>query len=129
MVCPQCGEAYLSAETVRAMERLVAESLARSGEGTPEAFRFMRKALGLKATQVSKLFGVTPETISRWEHGERNPEPRAVKLLGALVVEHLAGRDHLLDYLQSLDGVRPAAEAAGVPARERQLVFPAPPAP
>ncbi len=101
-VCPVCGESYLSSDTLRSLERSVAEALARSGAGTPEAFRYMRKAIGLKAVEVAELFGVTPETVSRWENGERQPEPRAVKLIGALVVEHQAGRSDLLDYLRSL---------------------------
>lgn len=30
----------------------------------------MRKAAGFRAVEVADLFGVRPETISRWEHGE-----------------------------------------------------------
>jgi putative zinc finger/helix-turn-helix YgiT family protein len=117
-VCPACGESYLSGETLRTLERGVAEALARSGAGSPEAFRYMRKVVGLKAVEVAELFGVTPETVSRWENGERQPEPRAVKLIGALVVEHLAGRSDVLDYLRSL------SRDQGEPPSEHRLTLP-----
>jgi putative zinc finger/helix-turn-helix YgiT family protein len=118
-VCPACGENYLSGETLRTLERSVAEALARSGVGTPEAFRYMRKAISLKAVEVAELFAVVPETVSRWENGERQPEPRAVKMLGALVVEHMDGRSDLLDYLRAVG----REELAEQPA-DRNLVVP-----
>lgn len=116
-VCSSCGEAILSGETVRALERQVAGALSHSGAGTPEAFRYMRKVIGLRALEVAELFGVTPETVSRWENGERSPEPRAVKLLGALVVENLEGRTDLLDYLRSL-----GSEETNQPAERRLTI-------
>jgi putative zinc finger/helix-turn-helix YgiT family protein len=116
--CPACGECYLSGETVRALEQGVAEALARGGIGTADAFRYMRKVIGLKALEVAGLFGVAPETVSRWENGERRPEPRAVKGLGALVVEHLAGRTDLLDYLQTVGPAKSAEDFA-----ERRIVI------
>ncbi len=119
MVCPGCGEDLVSAETLRGLERGVAEALARDGARTPEAFRYMRKAIGLKAMDVAELLDVTPETVSRWENGERQPETRAAKLLGILVIDHSAGRAEIQTYLQSLRKDRPA------PPTERRLHLPA----
>jgi YgiT-type zinc finger domain-containing protein len=61
MVCPSCGENYLSVETMGQMGWMVAIDLAREGVGTPEAFRYMRKRLKLKAVELAELLGVSPE--------------------------------------------------------------------
>jgi putative zinc finger/helix-turn-helix YgiT family protein len=118
LVCPKCGENYLTADTMGQVDRLVAGALARDGVATSQAFRFMRKAIGLRAVELAELFAVTPETVSRWETGERAPAGEAVKLLALLVVEHLAGRSEALDYLRSLR--RAPAEKSGA----RCLEFP-----
>jgi hypothetical protein len=62
----------------------------------------------------------TPETVSRWENGERQPETRAAKLLGLMVIDHSAGRAEIQQYLRSLSKVRTAP-----PTTERRLHFPA----
>lgn len=40
---------------------------------TPEQLRTWREARGLSQQQVAELLGVTPFTVYRWEHGDRNP--------------------------------------------------------
>lgn len=106
LVCPKCGESYLDAETLGQVEHRVAGELAMEGADTSEAFRFMRKAIGLRAREVADLFGVTPETVSRWETGERQPADAAVKLLAVLVIEYLAGRNHALEVLRAAEHAR-----------------------
>jgi len=102
LVCPSCGETYLSAETLQQIGALVATDLAREGVGTPEAFRYMRKKLQLPAKELAVLFDVSPEAVSRWEHGVHQPDARAVRLLGAMVLESLGEPPRLLEYLRSL---------------------------
>lgn len=48
-------------------ELLAAAALARHGVCTSEAFKFIRKSLGMRATDLGAVLGVAPETISRWE--------------------------------------------------------------
>ena len=110
MVCPACGEDYLSAETLRRLGALVAADLAREGVGTPEAFRYLRKQLQLPAKELAALLDVSPEAISRWEHGVHQPDPKAVKLLGAMVLESLGEGPGLLSYLRSLKEERERRE-------------------
>lgn len=102
LVCPTCHESYLSAETLRRLGALVAADLAREGVGTSEAFRYMRKRLQLQAKELAALLEVSPEAISRWEHGVHQPDPKAVRLLGAMVLESLGEGPGLLRYLRSL---------------------------
>jgi putative zinc finger/helix-turn-helix YgiT family protein len=101
-VCPICGETYIGFEDLGRFEHAVASTLAREGTSSPEAFRFMRKSLGIPAVELAELLDVTPETVSRWEHGKLRVERRSLALLGSLVLEHAEGRTSMLDHLRSL---------------------------
>jgi len=61
---------------------------------------------GSSRVEVAELMSVTPETVSRWVNGERQPAPRAVRLLGALVLESIEGRCSLMEYLRSVGSQR-----------------------
>ena len=61
----------------------------------------MRRVLGAKAVDVAELFGVTPETISRWETG-RVPFDRAAWItLGTIVLDRLEGSEVTIDRLRA----------------------------
>lgn len=101
-VCSHCGESYLDAKTLERFELTVAVDLALAGETKGEVFKFIRKAVGLKATELAELLGVAPETISRWETGERAVDRGAFALLGDIAQERLEGRASTLDMLKSM---------------------------
>ena len=109
MSCARSGRFLLSGTSLL-LERInlwVADELAGAGLASGEAFRFMRKALGLKATDLSELVYTTPETISRWETGKLDPiDPNALALLGALVADRIHGRETLRDRLRALRSPR-----------------------
>jgi putative zinc finger/helix-turn-helix YgiT family protein len=94
-ICEACGESFVSLEALERAELTIAAELARRGVRTGEAFRFMRKALGLKSKALAELFDLQPETVSRWEKGTQTLDPRAFALLGSVVVDRLAGRGEL----------------------------------
>jgi putative zinc finger/helix-turn-helix YgiT family protein len=101
-VCPQCGREFVGIDTAQEFELSVAEQLAREGPPTGEAFRYMRKALGMSAVEAARLLGVKPETISRWEKGRRTANPALVVLMGTIVLESLKGERTTADRLHSL---------------------------
>jgi putative zinc finger/helix-turn-helix YgiT family protein len=106
--CPKCGEVVLDLDDVGRAELAVAQSLATEGPVDGETFRFMRKVLGLKAVDVASLFGVAPETVSRWETGARDVDKGSWALLGTMVVERINGQENTLQRLRSLSkGKRP----------------------
>ncbi|HET7506698.1 MAG TPA: helix-turn-helix transcriptional regulator [Kofleriaceae bacterium] len=72
----------------------------------------MRKALGMKAIELAQAFNVAPETISRWENGQREVDWPEFMLLGFLIDDKLAGRTTTLSRLQAL--AEPAQEAGRV---------------
>lgn len=93
--CSACDEALVAHEELRRFDLLVADALARQAERKPERVRFMRRALGLKGVELARLLDVTPETVSRWEHGaaDREMDTRSFALLGAMVADALSGRE------------------------------------
>jgi putative zinc finger/helix-turn-helix YgiT family protein len=102
-ICASCNESYVTDEDLSRAELTIAAELARRGVRTGEAFRFMRKALGLKSNALAELFDLQPETVSRWEKGTQTLDPRAFALLGSVVVDRLAGREELaLERLRAL---------------------------
>jgi DNA-binding transcriptional regulator YiaG len=95
-VCSSCGEHIVDGAMVKKFELMVAQLLADNGQRTPEAFRFMRKVLGLRAVDLAPLIGVGPETISRYETGAREIDPIRFGVLATLVADSLAGRQDAL---------------------------------
>jgi putative zinc finger/helix-turn-helix YgiT family protein len=101
-VCSSCGETYLEAKTLGRFELRVAVSLAEAGETKGEVFKFIRKAVGLRAADLGDLLGVAPETISRWETGERPVDRGAFALVADMAHEALEGQARTLDMLRSI---------------------------
>ncbi|MEQ8454956.1 MAG: helix-turn-helix domain-containing protein [Sandaracinaceae bacterium] len=100
--CEQCGARYVSLPELERADLLAAAWLAEHGVREREAFRFMRKALGMRAVDLSELLDVAPETVSRWERGALPVEPRACALLGTLVCERVEGHERTLQRLRAL---------------------------
>lgn len=88
-VCRECGEWTLSAQDV---ERLELQSAIQALGGfllTGPILREVRKALGLKQTELAEKLGVAWETVSRWESEKRPMELWVKAALMGLVIEAL----------------------------------------
>jgi len=90
--------------------RLVAAYAARLGLVNPLAFRFTRKALGLRAADLGERFCVSGETISHWETGATRLPFVAWGLLVALVFDAIGETGTLEACLR--DALSPAAGRA-----------------
>jgi putative zinc finger/helix-turn-helix YgiT family protein len=101
-VCSACGDGTFAGDDLHRFELSVARWLADSGVRSPDTFRFMRKALGMRAVDLGKLLDIAAETISRWENGAMPVETRAFALLGALVADRLEGRESTIERLNAL---------------------------
>lgn len=128
LVCGACGESIVSARHLATFELGAAMMLASSGRTSPEVFRFMRKAVGLRAADLAELLDVKPETVSRWENGHLPVEGRAFALLGGIVRDRLgraagdqfAGRgdtEALLRAVRNPAKVRRALKLGGISVR------------
>ena len=114
LVCPGCGEdeSVISNSELERVELHVARRLAYNGEATPDAFRFMRRALGFTGAEVAALLDVSSASVSIWER-EANTMPRSAWLaLAAMVNDRVEGRATISD----------AAKAAEHPREEHGVI-------
>lgn len=101
-MCKKCGAMYVDARDGERFELAIASSLADTGVASAEAFRFMRKAIGMNAEKLAELLGVARETVSRWETGKRGVDRGAALVLGSLVIDKLHGFDTTIKRLHAL---------------------------
>jgi DNA-binding transcriptional regulator YiaG len=86
-VCRKCSAVFLHGRSLEEVDLEIGCRLAIHGRASGASFRFMRKALALRGAEVAELLGVTAETVSRWENGQRAVDPIAWISLGSLVLE------------------------------------------
>jgi DNA-binding transcriptional regulator YiaG len=101
-VCKACNESLVDQDTLEVFGLLAGKTLADAGEITGPAFRAMRVALGLSGRAVAEELGVPPETISRWENGERPVDRFAWLVLAAIVTDQVDDKNDTRAQLRAL---------------------------
>lgn len=101
-VCERCDETVFDYDVLHAFNLAIAGKLAELGASSNEAFKFMRTAIGMRAADLAALLDVAPETVSRWETGQRSVDRGALMVLGAIVLDQIEGKTKTLDRLQAL---------------------------
>lgn len=109
--CVSCGKTQWSPEQASRFRLQIAAWLAKKGIQSGHAFKFMRKALGLKAVELSRLLSLAPETVSRWERGHRQCDPKAMTIVGTMIMDRLAGHDETIDRLRAMHNPPPESAA------------------
>lgn len=99
--CDGCGETYVDDHALEQVELAIASELGRLGRLTGEAFKFMRKSIGLRGIDLAELLNVTGETVSRWERDVVPIDHAAFAVLGALVADKREGRTRMRDLLNA----------------------------
>ena len=99
--CPSCGELSYDGSDLEACEQAAAKWLAEHGVRTPQELKFMRKAVGLRATELAAWLDVTPETISHWETGKHAPDVVTRSTIASIVLDTLRGESATRDRLQA----------------------------
>jgi len=90
-VCPHCEESLVRGDVLGRFERAVVAAVVAAGGQGGETVRLLRGALGVRATDLADLLGVTPETISRWENGKHTIDRATWATLAALATEGVDG--------------------------------------
>lgn len=102
-------DVLVDGEVIADFELRIAKWLCERGELPGVALKFVRHRLGLKQVELAELLGFNPETLSRWETGER-PVPRLVRVvLVNIVIDRLVGEHHTLERLRGANDP-PSAE-------------------
>ncbi|MCA9602012.1 MAG: helix-turn-helix domain-containing protein [Myxococcales bacterium] len=99
--CAKCGEITIAGPLVQAEDLCIAHWLATRGARTPEAMKFMRKAIGMNSKAFAGALHVSPETVSRWESGEIQPDAHRVAFAVGMVAELLGLRPQMRDILDA----------------------------
>lgn len=90
--CKACGEILPEIQNAKQVHEWIAEYLVKKlSPLTGQEFRFLRKQLGMSATELAEFLGVTPVTVSRWENGKESVGPQSDRLLRAFFVTRPAG--------------------------------------
>jgi DNA-binding XRE family transcriptional regulator len=100
--CRACGASFLENDSLQRADLEVACELARHGPPAGDAFRFLRKTLGMRGVDLAALLDVTPETISRWENGQRPVDRAAWLTVGSMVLERAARDPETLERMRAL---------------------------
>ncbi|MBX3232945.1 MAG: helix-turn-helix domain-containing protein [Labilithrix sp.] len=109
-VCRRCRASFVDGRLLERFDLAIACDLAMRGPADGETFRFLRKAIGLAAATLAELLGVSAETISRWENGQRAVDGPAWITVGTLVLERAGRPTSTLDRLGVLArDARPAS--------------------
>ena len=78
----ECGRVIAEIPAIKPLMRLIARDLIGSPVSLAgDEIRFLRKRLGMKATQFAKILGVEAETISRFENDKQPPSESLDKLI------------------------------------------------
>jgi YgiT-type zinc finger domain-containing protein len=101
LVCRGCGEAVVSGADLGRAELIAARRLIDAGARSGTLLSWTRRSLGLLATDLAGLLGVTAETVSRWENDRVEPEPAVWNVVADLVDDRLSGRTRTLDRLRT----------------------------
>ena len=85
--CKACGEVLPEIPNVKQVHKWIAEYLVKKQSPlTGGEFRFLRKHMGMIASELASFLGVTPVTISRWENDKETVGPQSDRLLRAFFV-------------------------------------------
>jgi YgiT-type zinc finger domain-containing protein len=99
--CGKCGEGFFDLADLSRADLLAATELANRGIQEGAAFRFMRKAAGLRGADIAELLNVREATVSRWENDHDPVDRAAWAALAAIVSEKAAGQTTTIDRLRA----------------------------
>jgi DNA-binding transcriptional regulator YiaG len=89
--CRACGQEFETGADLERFELHVARAALDMGVLAGGILRYARKALGLRATDLAELLGVTAETVSHWENDRTEISRAAWVAIGDLVEDRING--------------------------------------
>jgi putative zinc finger/helix-turn-helix YgiT family protein len=109
--CPGCGEYEAVIPKIEQLHRVIAMGVAKKVPRlSASEIRFLRTYLGWSGADFAAHMGVSPETVSRWEHGSARMGPAAERLLRLAALTREPSSDYSLDVLKEVAQKKPAAQ-------------------
>lgn len=99
--CPACKEVFYDGPGLGAFEEQAAVWLAEHGVRSPAELKFMRKAAGIRASDLASWLDVSAETVSHWETGKHTPDVITRSVIASIVLDAISGATTTRDRLQS----------------------------
>jgi len=108
--CSACGIEDIGIPRIEQLHRVLATHFINQTRAlAPVEIRFLRKHIGLSTTDFAKCMGVSRETVSRWETGNKPMGAQADRLIRLLVATSMPITDYAAkDTLSDIDSSRPA---------------------
>jgi putative zinc finger/helix-turn-helix YgiT family protein len=84
--CLACGETYASIPNTQRLHLLIGSHICEKRKALlrPDEILFLRKDLHLRAKELAKILGASPQAVSRWENGKKPIGETHDRLLRAL---------------------------------------------
>lgn len=110
--CPACGTSEVAIPRLALLHRTIALAVAKStARLTGVEIRFLRKHIGWSGRDFARHFGVTPETVSRWENDKEPMGATADRLLRVLAVRNQPVEAYPTEQLSAVALTEPVAES------------------
>jgi len=101
--CSKCGEFAVAIPRIEQLHRAIATILIQKKSClTGDEVNFLRKYLGWSGADFARHIGVTPETVSRWEHDKEVMSPPADRALRLMVATRQPVTEYPLETLQNI---------------------------
>jgi putative zinc finger/helix-turn-helix YgiT family protein len=107
--CGSCGNEEIGIPRIGELHRVLAQTFVTQHRMlAPVEIRFLRKHIGLSASDFAPMMGVSRETVSRWETGAKPIGAVADRLLRLLVFTHQPTESYAVDDMLRELNDRPA---------------------
>jgi DNA-binding transcriptional regulator YiaG len=90
--CASCEGTQIALDDLMRFDHAVAMHLAEHGPVSGATLRYMRKSIPLAAADLAALLHVAPETVSRWETGDRAVDRAAWLVVRGMLLDPRARR-------------------------------------